>query len=96
VASTIDVPDAMTARTVSIELDVTHSYVGDLRIVVEHAGTTATIWNRTGGSQHDIQQTFALSAFAGASMAGAWKLTVSDQAAVDTGTLNRWTLVAAP
>jgi len=37
-----------------------------------------------------------LSAFAGASMAGPWKLTVSDRAAEDTGTLNRWTLVAAP
>lgn len=95
VTSIIDVPDNMTARSVSVELDITHSYVGDLLIVVEHAGATATIWNRTGDSQQDLRQTFALSAFAGASMAGQWKLTVSDLAAVDTGTLNRWTLVAA-
>jgi len=92
--SVIDVPDALTARSLSIELDVTHTYVGDLRIELSHGGTTATVWNRTGGGTDDIHQTIALPTFAGASTSGAWTLTVADMAAQDVGTVNRWALVA--
>jgi hypothetical protein len=96
VSSTIEVTEAMTASSVQVELDVTHSYVGDLRIVVEHGDKTSTLWSRTGGSQANIRQTFTLRSFAGASMAGTWRLRISDLAAEDVGTLNHWTLIAAP
>ncbi len=96
VSSTIEVTDDVVASAVSVEIDLTHTYVGDLRIEIEHDGATTTVWSQTGGSQDDIHQTFTLAPFAGAQMAGTWKLTVSDNAAIDTGTLNGWALVAAP
>ena len=92
VTSVIVVPDEATAVSVSAQLDVTHTWVGDLRIVLEHDGTEVALWDRTGGSNQNITQSFSLEAFAGKSVSGDWTLTLADHAAEDTGSLNRWTL----
>ena len=92
VASTIDVPDEFTAGTVIVELEVTHSFVGDLEIALEHGGRTVAVWSQQGGSDHDIRQSFALEDFAGAAARGPWTLRVRDTAAQDSGTLGKWAL----
>jgi hypothetical protein len=92
ITSVIVVPDAVTPRTVTVELDVTHTYAGDLRITLSHGGTAAVLWDRAGGANDDVRQSFPLDTFAGRPATGEWTLQVVDAAARDTGTLNRWTL----
>lgn len=93
VASTIEVPDAFDVQTVTVELALTHTWVGDLRVVLEHDGVEAVIWDNAGGSQQNIQQSFTVEGFAGQAAAGAWTLRIVDGAARDTGALERWALV---
>jgi hypothetical protein len=92
-ASTIEVPDTFNAQTVTLELALTHTWVGDLRIVLEHNGVEAVVWDRAGGSQQNIQQNFTVEGFAGQAANGVWTLRIVDTAAQDTGTLERWALV---
>jgi len=90
VTSVIVVPEELTAVSVSVLVDVTHTWIGDLHIVVEHDGTEAVIWDNAGDSAQNISQTFPLDAFAGRPAAGDWTLKIVDSAAQDQGTLNRW------
>ena len=48
VTHTINVPDSFTILDAEFDLAITHTYVGDLIVVVEHSGITATIVNRPG------------------------------------------------
>ena len=48
--------------------------------------------NRTGGSTDNLHQTFDVPDFVGGSAAGAWQLVVSDNAGIDVGTLDDWSL----
>jgi hypothetical protein len=93
VSSTIEVPDALNVQTVTLELALTHTWVGDLRIVLEHDGVEAVIWDEAGGSQQNIQQSFEVEGFGGHAAAGTWTLRLADNASRDTGTLEHWALV---
>jgi len=82
---------------VEVELDILHSYIGDLLVVlVSPAGTSITLHERTGGQDDNIVATYtvattpALAALAGQPMAGTWRLQVSDHEAQDVGKLRRW------
>ena len=96
VSSVITVPDSLTARSITVDVQIAHTWIGDLRIVLEHGGTQATLWDRAGGSTRDIRRTFAPTSFNGAAARGDWTLHVYDLAAADTGTLERWSLVVQP
>ncbi len=48
VSSTINVPDSYTVGDVNVRLNVTHTWVGDLCISLEHGGTTARLIDRMG------------------------------------------------
>ena len=87
---------------VSVKIQIKHSYIGDLQVILYHPdGTAVTLHNRTGGSKDDLVQTYgtgglainALSSLKTKSAAGAWKLLIRDRAAVDIGTLVRVELV---
>ena len=93
VTSTIEVTDSMVPSAVSVELDITHTWIGDLVVTVEHDGTTATLWNKTGGGTENLKQTFETEAFAGADAAGTWTLKVVDTADKDSGSINGWALL---
>ena len=92
VTSVITVPDTITAASVTVDLDVTHTWVGDLRIILAHDGTEAILWDKAGGSQQNISGNFPAAAFAGKPAAGDWTLKLIDTAAQDSGTLNLWKL----
>ena len=93
ISDTITVPDSGTATSVSVAVDITHTYIGDLKIdLIAPDGTTKTVHNRSGGGNDDIDQTYAPD-FGGESIAGTWTLRVNDNfASADDGTLNSWTL----
>ena len=93
ITDAIAVPDSGTATSVSVSVDVSHTYIGDLKIdLIAPDGTIQTLHNRSGGTTDDIDQTYAPD-FAGVSIAGTWTLRINDNyAAADDGTLNSWTL----
>ncbi len=105
--SSVFVPDDFCVADVDVSLDITHTFIGDLRVVLTNpVGVSVTLHDRTGGSSDDIVVTYDSSAqdadgpgslddFAGASSAGEWTLTVSDLAGGDEGTLNGWELAIA-
>jgi len=96
ITSTINVADALTVGTLKVELNVTHTYIGDLRIVLSHGGSQTTVWNREGRNAQNIRQTIAVTAFDGQSASGAWTLKVTDEAGADVGTLDSWALLITP
>ena len=92
VSDTITVSDSETAASVSVDVDITHNYIGDLKIdLIAPDGTTKTLHNRSGGSADDIDQTYAPS-FGSIPISGVWKLQIHDNYNADPGTLNSWTL----
>lgn len=96
IVSTIDVPDGFDIEWLSVELDISHTYVGDLEVVLSHAGQNFSLWDRQGGSDEDIKGAFEAVPFKGQNAAGEWTLSISDNASIDVGTLNSWSLVFTP
>lgn len=92
VKSTIDVPDTFTVKSVNLELNVEHSYVGDLKIVLKKGRKSVTVWNNEGDGQKNIEASFDLGGFEGVSAKGTWTLQIVDAAAQDAGTLKSWAL----
>jgi subtilisin-like proprotein convertase family protein len=99
VRSTIQFGDEAAISSVKVTVDITHTFIGDLRLTLTGPqGMPVVLHNRNGGSANDIRRTFdpaqtpALSALVGQSLKGDWTLHVQDLAAVDGGRLNRWEL----
>ncbi|MFH1532218.1 MAG: proprotein convertase P-domain-containing protein [Pseudomonadota bacterium] len=96
VSSVMEVTDDLAAASLTLELDVTHTFSGDLRITLSHGGAEAVVWDQAGGSTPDLHQSFVLDAFAGADIQGEWTLKVVDAWEDDVGTLDAWALVVVP
>jgi extracellular elastinolytic metalloproteinase len=86
-----------------VALDLTHTFVGDLRVELEApSGQAATLHNREGGGKDNLILALDSSAngkladLVGADIAGEWKLKVADLAGQDVGKLNVWSLEIAP
>ena len=93
VESVIEVAEGGTLSGVSVSVDITHTYQGDLTVTLEHAGTTVTLHEREGGGEDNLQRTYDVGTdFEGQDAAGTWTLRVVDNANADTGTLNSWSL----
>ena len=99
VSSSISVTVDGTVQKVAVDVDITHTYIGDLRVeLFSPEGRQAILHNRTGGGQDDLVKTYDqnssadIAAFAGQPTRGNWILRVTDLAGRDVGTLNRWGL----
>ena len=100
ISDTIDIAEALMLSTIKVAVDITHTYRADLRVTLTTPwGTVIELHPRgQGGNAHDLKITYdenslpALATLRGRSTQGAWKLTVQDLAAADTGILNRWSL----
>ncbi len=79
---------------VSVDLTIRHTYRSDLRVVLEDPdGNQVVLANRSGGSADDLVLSgFGVGGLGDQGLNGAWKLHVSDLAALDVGTLEAWTL----
>ncbi|MCL1035866.1 S8 family serine peptidase [Shewanella submarina] len=94
IESTIDVTDDVTIFGVTANVDITHTWIGDLIVsLVSPDGTESVMHNRSGGSADDLVETYELNDFNGEMAGGTWTLKVSDNAGADLGTLNSWGLV---
>ena len=93
ISSVISVPQSGSLFGVNVSVDITHTWRGDLIVMLRSPqGTEHTLHNRTGGSEDNLVQSWQLDSFNGEEMQGDWTLTVSDNANLDTGTLNNWQL----
>ncbi len=81
--------------TARVTLDITHTFVGDLMVSLEHGGVSYTLHNREGGSDDDLTGAFDAVGFEGLDPNGAWTLHVSDNAGQDVGRLNGWAVEIA-
>ncbi|MEM9558873.1 MAG: proprotein convertase P-domain-containing protein [Planctomycetota bacterium] len=107
ISSSIEVAEAFCVADVDVEVDINHTYSGDLLIeLTGPGGQTVRLHNRTGGSASFTPITYdddvlapdgpgALADFDGTVSAGTWTLSISDNAGSDTGTLNAWSLRVA-
>jgi len=91
-ASIFVAPGALTSSRVKVDVDITHTFRGDLVIqVISPGGAVATLSNRAGGAADNFVATaLDLTAFfpAGTPASGTWQLFVRDLAAADIGTIN--------
>lgn len=93
VPSIITLSGAGTVDTVTVSVDIDHTYIGDLVIALTHAdGTTVTLSERQGGDLDNLIEEFTTADFAGKPAAGDWTLNVSDRAREDVGVLNFWSI----
>ncbi len=85
-----------TVNSLSVRVNITHSYSGDLEIsLTAPSGKSSVLHARAGGSKDDIELVFdgdVVADFTGEKAKGKWTLTVKDFAPRDEGTLNNWSL----
>ncbi|NEP18987.1 MAG: S8 family serine peptidase [Leptolyngbya sp. SIO4C1] len=99
VEDVIAIAHSVPLKAISVTVNITHSWIGDLKVQLSAPDKTAvTLHNRTGSSQKDLQTTYtvanlpALAALKNMSPQGDWQLLVQDLAARDTGELVSWAL----
>jgi len=93
IISTIEVDQPGVIGDIFVDVDITHTYAGDLTVtLVGPDNTRVVLHNKEGGSQDDVKKTYTPTGFVDKSIQGTWKLEVTDTASSDTGNLNSWSL----
>jgi M6 family metalloprotease-like protein len=97
---TLTAAGASTVAGVEVSVDISHSWISDLRVSLQSpAGTEVVLHDGAGGAEHNLARTYtaastpALATLAGQPAAGAWRLKVVDRVAQDQGKLNGWRLL---
>lgn len=97
VSSAIRVPYEGILSAVYVSADISHTYRGDLRMVLTAPdGTEAVLHDRSGGGRNNVVSLYSsesggdLAQLIGSGAAGEWILSVGDYRGGDTGVLNRW------
>src|SRR4029078_8814691 len=94
VTSALPVTGNGVVQSLSLSLNLTHTFRGDLVVtLISPGGTQFIVSNRAGAPANNIViNTQAITTFNGQTAAGTWQLKVQDLAAVDVGTINSWSL----
>lgn len=92
IVSTINIPDAIDFTSITVFVDIEHTFIGDLVLELTHNGKTVILQNQEGGSAENLIKEFRSTAFAGDSTLGTWALKVSDRTNMDSGRLNNWSI----
>jgi len=103
IVSTITVDATGLLSGVSIDIDIDHTFRGDLSVtLLSPAGVSVVLHNRSGGSADDIVGNWPetltvdgpgdLGDLLGTEVGGIWALHVVDHAGADVGTLQSWGL----
>ena len=91
---TLDVSEQRTLKDLKVSVDIRHSYIGDLVVILRPPDAIAEpviLHNRTGGRTQDMRRTYGtseipeLAGLAGAKAQGHWTLEVRDEALRDVG-----------
>ncbi|WP_455207377.1 proprotein convertase P-domain-containing protein [Kaarinaea lacus] len=99
IESIIDVNKDGMVRQIAVDVDITHTYIGDLLVeLFAPSGQVVTLHKKEGGNADNLRKTWssatntALADLVGSKTSGSWKLRVADLAGADVGTLNTWSL----
>jgi subtilisin-like proprotein convertase family protein len=99
VSSLINVAQTGVAQRVQVSVDITHTFIGDLRVeLVPPSSQQALLHDQFGGAEDNLIKTYdslshpALAALIGQPMQGNWELRVRDMVGQDIGKLNKWRL----
>ncbi|MBE9178176.1 S8 family serine peptidase [Oculatella sp. LEGE 06141] len=97
--SSIQITNTSQIRDIQISLDINHSYLGDIEVVLmPPRGTTVLLQSRTLGRRTRLQTTYSLQTTPALRQClnqaanGNWRLQVTDYAPLNTGTLTQWQL----
>ena len=92
-----DVPG--TIESISVLIDVSHTYIGDLIVtLISPGGRNVVLHQQEGWEADNIKQSYDMTNFpllknmAGEKIAGEWRLKIIDLAFQDVGKLNHWQL----
>jgi subtilisin-like proprotein convertase family protein len=96
----LDVGTACTIARMSVDVDIHHSYIADLRVVLRSpSGTEVVLHDHGGGSRANLVTTYdwddrrgALHTLLGQSGQGRWTMDVHDDAGADTGSFRAFTV----
>ena len=92
VTSELYVDRAGDAGIVTVAIDISHTYIGDLKVTLTSPdGGQVVLHDNTGGSSNDIVNSYQVD-FTGFESLGDWQLKAVDSARRDVGTINRWSL----
>lgn len=81
----------------SLTVDISHAYDGDLVITLTAPdGTNVVVWNRNYNFNQKLTMTFTGLPLGGKPVNGIWRLSVSDKAASNIGTLLSWGMTIVP
>ncbi len=96
---TLSIADSRILSGLEVEVDISHTFIRDLRVELEHpSGARVMLHDRSGGGADNIRRNFTvndvadLATFLGQPANGSWVLRVSDHEGQDVGKLNRWAL----
>jgi subtilisin-like proprotein convertase family protein len=101
VTSTVTVTEAMRVERADVTLNITHGFVGDLKVLLTSPSGTASylMWRPAqgdlssyGSSQENVHFTFDSVLNWGEDARGTWTLQVIDASETDTGTFDSWSL----
>ncbi|OIP33178.1 MAG: hypothetical protein AUK47_19465 [Deltaproteobacteria bacterium CG2_30_63_29] len=92
-SASLTVAESFVAAQILLQLEVEHTWVGDLVITLEHKGVTETIWDKAGASAQSISGSFTVESFKDVDVQGDWTLKVVDTAKDDAGSVVKWGLV---
>jgi subtilisin-like proprotein convertase family protein len=101
VLSAIDIAQDGKLQELRVQVNIAHTYIGDLRVdLLAPDGTAVSLHNLSGGSADDLVRTYtvgnkpALRGLLGKPVRGRWQLRVVDAFRLDEGRLQSWRLVA--
>ena len=92
ITSTIEVPAGDVVGRVTVEVDIAHTWRGDLIVRLRKGDRVVTLHDGTGGGQHDLRTSFEVDTFESLDREGTWTLEVVDRARFDIGELEGWSI----
>lgn len=98
VSSTMYITGSGALTSLSVSVDIEHTYRGDLVVALTSpAGTQVTLHNKQGGSEDNIKETYSgvFSTMLNSQVSGNWTLSVGDYYEGDVGVLESWSIDAA-
>ncbi len=102
--SSANVSSCPTVYGVTVSVNITHSYIGDLQVILRApSGTQVVLHDRSGGSTDNISGTYgtsggtlsasgSMASFVGGTGTGIWQLSVADNAGSDQGQISSWSV----
>lgn len=81
----------------SVSVNLTHNYVGDLRVtLIAPDGSRTILQDQVGGNQKSLNTTYFNVPIAGKPLSGTYSLEVADAQSIDSGTFISWSMTLAP